>query len=70
MYQKKQFPNDGDFLLILWFHFIIVSFLETKNILVELIKTINRDFSEEFGNTVSSLGPEVTNSLQNLFATT
>jgi hypothetical protein len=40
---------------------------ETKTKLVELIKIINRDFSEEFGNTVSSLGPEVTNSLQNLF---
>ncbi|KAJ3660491.1 hypothetical protein Zmor_004938 [Zophobas morio] len=41
---------------------------ETQNLLVEFIKTVNRDFSEEFGNAVSSLGPEVTESLQNLFA--
>jgi hypothetical protein len=46
---------------------LIFIFPETKTKLVELIKIINRDFSEEFGNTVSSLGPEVTNSLQNLF---
>lgn len=41
---------------------------ETRATLVEFLKIINRDFAADFANCVSSLGPEVTESLQKLFA--
>ncbi|XP_018577628.1 importin-4 [Anoplophora glabripennis] len=41
---------------------------DVKKILVEFLKTINQDFAEEFANSVSSLGPEVTESIQKLFS--
>lgn len=47
-------------------HSMIV--LETKHILTELIRTLNRDFSQEFGQIVSSLGPEATESIRSLLA--
>lgn len=42
---------------------------ETKMRLIEFLKIINRDFSEEFAKSVSSLGPEATDALQKLFMT-
>ncbi|XP_049818951.1 importin-4-like isoform X2 [Aethina tumida] len=39
-----------------------------KAILIEFLKTINRDFGDVFASSVSSLGPEVTESVQKLFA--
>ncbi|KAJ8924603.1 hypothetical protein NQ315_000753 [Exocentrus adspersus] len=41
---------------------------DVKNILVEFLKTVNQDFAEEFANSVSSLGPEATESIHKLFS--
>lgn len=41
--------------------------VEISNLAVEFLKTVNRDFAEEFAKSVSSLGPEVTASVQKLF---
>lgn len=40
---------------------------EIANLVIEFLKTINRDFPEEFSSTVSSCGQEVTDSIKNLF---
>lgn len=44
-------------------------FSDVRDILVQFLQTVNRDFSQEFANAVSSLGPEATESVQNLFTT-
>ncbi|XP_050295458.1 importin-4-like [Anthonomus grandis grandis] len=41
---------------------------ETKQILTELIKTLNRDFPQEFAQVVNSFGPEATESIQKLLS--
>lgn len=84
VYYKDQSPNDGkselrQYLLSFLFYFYTrqailtktnhsMIVLETKHILTELIKTLNRDFSQEFGQIVSSLGPEATESIRSLLA--
>ncbi|KAJ8943944.1 hypothetical protein NQ314_009608 [Rhamnusium bicolor] len=40
---------------------------DVKKVLIEFLKTINQDFAEDFANTVSSLGPEATESVQKIF---
>ncbi|KAK4877680.1 hypothetical protein RN001_010186 [Aquatica leii] len=42
---------------------------ETKQIVMEFLKIMNRDFSQEFANAANSLGPTVTESLQKLLST-
>ncbi|KAJ8963724.1 hypothetical protein NQ317_011346 [Molorchus minor] len=41
---------------------------EVKRVLIEFLKIVNRDFSTEFANAVSSLGPEATESIKKLFS--
>ncbi|GJQ87137.1 hypothetical protein Trydic_g23982 [Trypoxylus dichotomus] len=40
---------------------------ETENLVKDFLKTINRDFPQEFAGIVSSLGEEVTSNVQKLF---
>lgn len=40
---------------------------EVLNVLKEFLQTVNKDFPQEFVAVVSSLGPEVTESLSKLF---
>lgn len=42
--------------------------LEMNALAVDFLKTVNRDFAEEFAKCVSELGPEVTASVQKLFS--
>ncbi|CAG9770533.1 unnamed protein product [Ceutorhynchus assimilis] len=41
---------------------------DTKHILIEFIKTLNRDFAQDFAHAVSSLGPEATGAIQKLLS--
>lgn len=66
---KKQTPNEGKFLLFFSEFFLnTIHLIEIKNLAIEFLKTVNRDFSEEFAKSVSDLGPEVTASVQKLFS--
>ncbi|KAJ8957095.1 hypothetical protein NQ318_007310 [Aromia moschata] len=41
---------------------------DVKKLLIEFLKTVNRDFSEEFASAVSALGAEATESIHKLFS--
>lgn len=40
---------------------------EVSNLLNEFLQTVNTNFPQEFGSVVSSMGPEVTESVKKLF---
>lgn len=46
---------------------LLFFFVETKLIVTNLVKTIQRDFAEEFKNVVATLPQEVALSLQQVF---
>lgn len=55
-------------LLLLIYDLFIDFFIDAKLILIEFIKTLNRDFAQEFAHAVNSLGPEATDSIQKLLS--
>lgn len=68
IYYKNQTPNDGKCVMYSRFFYAIKRlFSEVKNVLVEFLRTVNRDFPNEFGQAVSSLGDEATESVSKLF---
>lgn len=71
IFSNEQTPNDGkhfNFCTVTIDNNLIYFFAETKHLVVEFLKTMNRDFGEEFANSVSSLGPAVTENLQKLLS--
>lgn len=69
IYHKKETTNDGiikknNYLIsfLIW-----LNFPETANLVSEFLRTINRDFPQEFASIVSALGEDVTINVHKLF---